>query len=544
MVANRVPSGPLAHPGTHEIHNKRQLRYRFQTLSKLDPNDRLSITNWLHTMTAAASSDFISIYGPFVPISLTWYRRTFGIPDEDDDDMHAHDFNVWLQTEEELNTHLYSWLLPSINWVDCPELRSAVKGDADGGDPGLCATQDARKLIWMLRQLGAVSARDVQQTLTTEWSTLYAEAHMSSSGRTRGNTVFTNASTSTGVKIQLHKLLENYEDVPAQKAQPQEVWIRTMLNLLREDVPCLESWATNELTNLVLNGPAFPSRKDWIAHTVTPLLLANLPAHKALIAPAAGGLNAAFGGNRQTGPFQPAQRRTGPPNLASRRPGPPSTRNGSCTVCDCRACANAVVGGPVNPIDALKTCSVFANAPAAPGSSDENKSFIECVRNFLKATGNKHRSAPYLKGMSAALYHFGVRSAALVDDLGLTHFVFDSWMPNEGARIKRLTALMALATQSGDLKLAAAVNACIVEYEDDIDGDGTEDEDAAATCFATLNVAAEAAFDAGDMDTETLHYAAQEGRINMIRAGTSVGDRSTEPIREHLFAHPDRLRKP
>jgi hypothetical protein len=68
-------------------------------------------------------------------------------------------------------------------------------------------------------------------------------------------------------------------------------------------------------------------------------------------------------------------------------------RHGDCPFCDCRACALCD-----NPHGKIEDCSVYGNKPPKPGTPADGLQFIELCRNFLKNTGSKHRSAPYLKG--------------------------------------------------------------------------------------------------------------------------------------------------
>ena len=64
---------------------------------------------------------------------------------------------------------------------------------------------------------------------------------------------------------------------------------------------------------------------------------------------------------------------------------------GQCRRCDARGCFNAD-----NPEGGIETCSAFSSKP---GATEDEKQYIENQRSFLKATGNKYRSPPYLKGV-------------------------------------------------------------------------------------------------------------------------------------------------
>jgi len=78
----------------------------------------------------------------------------------------------------------YGWIINNVRWTADPALRYAVVG-TPGANNGFDAKKDGRGLFLWLLERGSVSAADVQDQLIIEWSHVHAEAHATSTGRTR-----------------------------------------------------------------------------------------------------------------------------------------------------------------------------------------------------------------------------------------------------------------------------------------------------------------------------------------------------------------------
>ena len=189
--------------------------------------------------------------------------------------------------------------------------------------------------------------------------------------------------------------LDNYEGVPALNAQAPQVFIDTMLQLLKDEVPQLTEWAAREQQALDLDEVVYATRSLWVETKVNKLLRAALPAANPVYQPAdesrsGGALNAMGGGARRPG--NKADPGRSPPWVSA---GVEAKRErelqqqsqqaqmGSCDFCDCRGCAG-------EPGGKIEDCSVFGNAPPKKGATPDNIAFLETTRGFNKMSGGKY----------------------------------------------------------------------------------------------------------------------------------------------------------
>ena len=67
----------------------------------------------------------------------------------------------------------------------------------------------------------------------------------------------------------------------------------------------------------------------------------------------------------------------------------------------------------------MSDCCVYGGTKPREGASADNIGFIETNRGFLKATGDKYRKAPYLRGAEARSAHEAWAHRALHRELGI-----------------------------------------------------------------------------------------------------------------------------
>ena len=100
-----------------------------------------------------------------------------------------------------------------MHWQRDPELARLIRGTPGESTPGFSETKDGRSLFFYLKSRGSRDQPHVQSEMSTEWATVYSEAHTHHPTKT----VFSDTSTSDAVIKQLNTLLETYEAIAANR---------------------------------------------------------------------------------------------------------------------------------------------------------------------------------------------------------------------------------------------------------------------------------------------------------------------------------------
>ena len=291
-------------------------------LDKLDPTKRLTILDWLVTFRAACGADFSEFFSEVqLEIPKTkeeFLSRFISDPKYIADDGTKLDalHDAELQAEFALyrkdllarDSLVRDWLVTNVMWGhDAVELKRLVRGSAADHSDGWSVAADggSRLYTWLLDR-GGCGAPEVQKGLTADWAVLFAEAHNARIGRPRSVRLFTDLSSYDAVIAKMQCVLDNYEGVPALNAQAPQVFIDTMLQLLKDEVPQLTEWAAREQQALDLDEVVYATRSLWVETKVNKLLRASLPAANPVYQPAdesrsGGALNAMGGGARRPG---------------------------------------------------------------------------------------------------------------------------------------------------------------------------------------------------------------------------------------------------
>ena len=209
------------------------------------------------------------------------------------------------------------------------------------------------------------------------------------------------------VIARLTEIMDIYERVPEQRACPARMFVKIMVNLLAEDVPSLRDWASRLAIDIQTGkiSLAASTRSDWVGGEASTMIRALLPLRGQAFTSirsdqgrADGALHLQRSGPSTARPAGSAFTRQAPGRPSTSWPsdanGKAKTKPfGLCSYCDARGCANSN-----DPKAGKDKCSVFGGCACKPGALADEVRFVDLCRAYLKTTGSKHQSPPYLKG--------------------------------------------------------------------------------------------------------------------------------------------------
>ena len=181
-------------------------------IDKLDPTERLAISDWLISFRAAAGAAFTEFFEDVqlggAAETLDEFRaqlrarhpaRSAEIDAIPDDEM-LEQCAATLETALANDRQIRDWLINNVAWQKCPELKRRIRGSGAPDDPGFAKDDKGgtRFYNWLLER-GGVAAPEVQKSLTADWATLFAEAHLSKMGKGRTIQIFSDVTSCDAV---------------------------------------------------------------------------------------------------------------------------------------------------------------------------------------------------------------------------------------------------------------------------------------------------------------------------------------------------------
>ena len=437
-----------------------------QSLKSLNPNEKLSINDWLIKFRAAAG-DICSI--AFAdPVPRDEFRLHFNLAGEGFwtdldgwseveffDDLHSR----YLVRHAFINGVVASFLIGHVEWEKEPALARCIRNLP--GTPGWASTGNGKAIYDWLVKHGSTDDAATQELLITEWSTYLIEARLTTQGLPRTKVVFHNSSSAEDVIDRMTALLDLYEKVPEHCTAPAHIFIKVVAQLLSEDVLSLGDWGRRFIIDLMTGkGSITCTRSAWVADEASPLIRAILPQRSLAFASTRhdgrqpGALNAQrAGASNGPRPLQsgtnrpPFQTKGGPRDGYKGKPKGDGTsdkvRFGLCSYCDARGCQNAD-----DPKAGIDKCSVFGGCACKPTATPDEKQYVELQRKFLKEAGpkSKYHAPPYLKGVRIS-------------------------RENRLRQVGRFRTMAAASLNEGDTEGAAYLYKCADRMEQDDSGD-------------------------------------------------------------------------
>ena len=390
--------------------------YRLHSpLNKLDPTNRLKVADWLIQLRACAGSACEGAFSP--PVTRSEFRLHFNLAGngfwDELDGMSEIEFFDYLYTRylrlyKSQSAAIAAFIICNVEWSKDASLARHIRGTADA--PGWGETSDGLALFTWLKVHGSSDDAASQELLMFEWAVVMCESRLTKQGLARTQIIFKLTQFAEEVIARLTEILDIYERVPEQRSAPVHVFIKVMVTLLAEDVPLLRDWGSRlavdiQTGNLSLTG----SRSDWVGKASI-VIRAYLPARDQAFTSirtdqerAPGALHLQRGGPSNARSATSGYPRAYPtPNRSTTSWSSDSARKaksrplfGLCTYCDARGCQNAA-----DPEAGKNTCSVFGGCPCKPGASADETQHVDLCRAFLKASGSKYHTPPYLKGVA------------------------------------------------------------------------------------------------------------------------------------------------
>ena len=390
--------------------------YRLHSpLNKLDPTNRLKVADWLIQLRACAGSACEGAFSP--PVTRSEFRLHFNLAGngfwDELDGMSEIEFFDYLYTRylrlyKSQSAAIAAFIICNVEWSKDASLARHIRGTADA--PGWGETSDGLAIFTWLKVHGSSDDAASQELLMFEWAVVMCESRLTKQGLARTQIIFKLTQFAEEVIARLMEILDIYERVPEQRSAPVHVFVKVMVTLLAEDVPLLRDWGSRlavdiQTGNLSLTG----SRSDWVGKASI-VIRAYLPARDQAFTSirtdqerAPGALHLQRGGPSNARSATSGYPRAYPtPNRSTTSWSSDSARKaksrplfGLCTYCDARGCQNAA-----DPEAGKNTCSVFGGCPCKPGASADETQHVDLCRAFLKASGSKYHTPPYLKGVA------------------------------------------------------------------------------------------------------------------------------------------------